>query len=265
MSDYLIGDIQGCFDALQLLLKKAKFSTDKDRLFFLGDVVNRGAQSLATLRFIKDLGDNAKMLLGNHDFHLLACAFGSRTPSNKDTFNDILNAKDSVKLVDFLRQQPLVIEHQNTLLVHAGIPPIWDKSTLLTQTATVEKHLQGNQTGIFIDDMYDNQPYTWTDDLSEMDACRYTINACMRMRFCQADGTLEFKEKMGIETAPKGFKAWFLHKNRLLEKTDIFFGHWSTLADITQPHIYPMDKGCAWGGALSMIRLEDKQVFLVDC
>jgi bis(5'-nucleosyl)-tetraphosphatase (symmetrical) len=265
MSDYLIGDVQGCFDDLQLLLKKAKFSSDKDRLFFLGDVVNRGNKSLQTLRFIKDLGANAQMLLGNHDFHLLACVLGNKSMGNQDTIALILAANDCTLLIDFLRQQPLVIEHQNTLLVHAGIPPIWDKTTLLTQTALVEQHLQGNQAGEFIDDMYGDFPYAWTDNLAPMDACRYTINACMRQRFCKADGTLEFTGKMNADTAPKGFKAWFLHKNRVLKNTDIFFGHWSTLSDIQQPHIYPMDKGCAWGGALSMIRFEDRQVFSVNC
>lgn len=265
MSSYLIGDIQGCFDPLQALLKKAQFSIDKDQLFFLGDVVNRGAKSLETLRFIKDLGENAKMLLGNHDFHLLACVLGNKIPSNKDTFVNIINAKDCFELIDFLRQQPLVIEHQTALLVHAGIPPIWHKTTLLKQTAAVEKHLQSQQSGDFINAMYGNHPHTWTHNLGAMDACRYTINACMRLRFCQADGTLEFKHKMDVDTAPENFKAWFLHKNRLLKDTDIFFGHWSTLSNITQAHVYPMDKGCAWGGDLSMIRFEDKEVFSVAC
>lgn len=265
MSSYFIGDIQGCFDSLQALLKKAQFSTDKDQLFFLGDVVNRGDKSLETLRFIKDLDENANMLLGNHDFHLLSCVLGNKTPSNKDTFTDIINAKDCFELIDFLRQQPLVIEHQNALLVHAGVPPIWNKTTLLKQTAVVEKHLQSSQSGNFISAMYGNHPHTWTEDLGQMDRCRYAINACMRLRFCQADGRLEFEHKMNVDTAPENFKAWFLHKNRLLKNTDIFFGHWSTLADITQPHIYPLDKGCAWGGALSMIRFEDKTIFSVSC
>lgn len=265
MSDYLIGDIQGCFNSLQKLLEKIAFSSDKDRLFFLGDVVNRGNQSLATLRFIKDLHSNAHMVLGNHDFHLLACTLGDKTPSNKDTFGDILNAKNALELIDFLVQQPLVIEHQNALLVHAGIPPLWNKAIVLEQSSIVEKHLQSSQAGKFINAMYYNQPYTWTDQLDEMESCRYTINACMRMRFCQADGTLEFAEKMNHNTAPKGFKAWFLHENRVLKNTDIFFGHWSTLSGLTQPHIYPTDYGCVRGGKLSAIRFEDKQLFSVSC
>lgn len=265
MPAYLIGDVQGCFNSLQALLKKIKFSSDKDRLFFLGDVVNRGNQSLATLRFIKDLNSNAQMVLGNHDFHLLACTLGDKTPNSKDTFEDILNAKNALELIDFLVQQPLVIEHQNALLVHAGIPPLWSKAIVLEQSSIVEKHLQSSQAGKFINAMYYNQPYTWTDRLDEMESCRYTINTCMRMRFCQADGTLEFERKMNHDTAPKGFKAWFLHKNRLLKDTDIFFGHWSGLSDVTQPHIYPTDYGCVWGGKLSAIRLKDKKIFSVNC
>ncbi len=269
MSDYLIGDVQGCFDSLQKLLKKIKFSSDKDRLFFLGDVVNRGNKSLETLRFIKDLRANAKMVLGNHDFHLLACVLGSKTPNRKDTFEDVLNAKDKLELIDFLRQQPLIIAHQDALLVHAGIPPMWNKEIALKQSSIVEKHLKGAKVGDFIDVMYGDQPYTWTNTLSEVQACRYTINACMRLRFCKADGTLEFKGKMNHNTAPKGFKAWFLHKNRALKNTDIFFGHWSTLSNIKQAHIYPMDHGCVWGsdltGMLSAIRFDDKQVFSISC
>ncbi|SMN00790.1 Bis(5'-nucleosyl)-tetraphosphatase, symmetrical [uncultured Candidatus Thioglobus sp.] len=265
MSNYLIGDVQGCFDSLQILLKKVDFSIDKDRLFFLGDVVNRGNKSLQTLRFVKDLDENAKMVLGNHDFHLLACAIGNKTPSNKDTFSDIINASDSMALIDFLLQQPLIIEHKTALLVHAGIPPLWDKNTALTQASVVEKYLQNHFADEFISYMYGDEPYTWTPELQEMDACRYTINACMRMRFCKADGTLEFSGKMSQDTAPKDFKAWFLHNNRALKNTDIFFGHWSTLSKPNQPHIYPTDKGCAWGGALSMIRFEDKQTFSIPC
>lgn len=269
MSDYLIGDIQGCFDSLQKLLKKVAFSSDKDQLFFLGDVVNRGNKSLETLRFIKDLSENAQMVLGNHDFHLLACALGDKTPSNQDTFSDILNAKDKVALIDFLLQQPLVIEHKNALLLHAGAPPNWDKNTLLSQSFIVEKHLKKSDAEGFINQMYGNSPHTWHLDLEEMEACRYTINACMRMRFCRADGTLEFEHKMGQNTAPIGFKAWFLHEHRILTNTDIFFGHWSTLSAINTPHIYPMDHGCVWGQALgaqlSAIRFEDRQVFSVGC
>ena len=265
MADYLIGDVQGCYDALQTLLKKAKFSLDKDRLFFLGDVVNRGNKSLETLTFIKNLDANAQMVLGNHDFHLLACALSARKLKPKDTFSDILQSKHATGLIDFLLTKPLVIKHKESFLVHAGIPPNWNETRVLTQTQAVQKQLQSEQAAAFIDSMYDNHPYTFTDELSKTDQCRYTINACMRMRFCQADGTLEFKHKMNYDSAPKGYKAWFLHDNRLLKNQDIFFGHWSTLANVNQAHVYPMDQGCVWGGSLSMIRFEDKQIISTKC
>lgn len=275
MSAYLIGDVQGCFDSLQALLKKIKFSSDKDRLFFLGDVVNRGQQSLATLRFIKDLKSNTSMLLGNHDFHLLACSLGSKKPNKKDTFMDIINANDADSLLDFLRNQPLAIKHKGVLMIHAGVPPNWDINMVVQQSKQVQKHLQGANISQFLDNMYDNKPNIWSKDLTELEQCRYTINALMRLRFCKTNGELEFNHKMNYTHPPKGFKAWFMHKNRLLKNTDIFFGHWSSLSDVNPPkgllfsidqtHIYPMDHGCIWHGRLSAIRLKDRKVFSVSC
>ncbi len=265
MSDYLIGDIQGCYSALQALLKKLHFSWDKDQLFFLGDVVNRGDKSLATLRFIKNNSDNASMLLGNHDFHLLACAFGHIKPSKKDTFIDIINAHDADQLLEFLAFQPLFIQHQDALMVHAGIPPNWDIDTLTTQAKQVQAHLQSDNLSDFLKKMYHDNPHTWHPDLTELDQCQYTINALMRMRFCKANGELEFAHKLNVDQAPQGFKAWFEHDNRLLKQADIFFGHWSTLSAVNQVHIYPMDHGCIWGGKLSAIRLEDKKIFSIAC
>jgi len=265
MSDYLIGDVQGCYDSLQRLLKKINFSLDKDRLYFLGDVVNRGNKSLETLEFIKENTDNASMVLGNHDFHLLACTIGNINPNKKDTFSDITNAKNATKLLEFLTQQPLVIHEQNALMVHAGIPPNWDKNTVLTQAALVQANLQSENLAEFLTKMYHNQPDTWHANLGEIEQCRYTVNALMRMRFCKADGQLEFAHKLNFDQVPKGYKAWFMHEHRLLEQTDIFFGHWSTLTNVVQKRIFPMDHGCIWGGRLSAIRRSDQQVFSIDC
>ncbi len=265
MADYLIGDIQGCYKSLQSLLKKIDFSLDRDKLFFLGDVINRGSQSLETLAFIQAHHDNASMVLGNHDFHLLACTIGNIKSNRKDTFDDIINAKNASDLLDFLIQQPLVIERQEALMVHAGIPPNWDKARVSVQAQLVENHLKSENLGSFLTQMYDDKPDKWHENLDEMQQCRYTINAFMRMRFCQADGRLEFTHKMNFNQAPNGFKAWFEHENRALKNTDIFFGHWSTLDDVNRAHIFPMDHGCIWGGKLSAIRLSDKQIFSIDC
>lgn len=265
MAEYLIGDVQGCFDSLQKLLKEINFSLDKDKLYFLGDVVNRGNKSLETLRFIVKNSENTSMVLGNHDFHLLACALGSRSPNKKDTFNDVLDAKDRNDLIDFLLQQPLAINLKNSILVHAGVPPTWDIDTTISQSNLVCSYLQGESVGSFIDSMYDNNPTYWSDKHSEVDSCRYTINALMRMRFCTKLGELEFKHKMIFDENPTGYKAWFAHKDRVLKDIDIYFGHWSTLRDVSINHVYPMDDGCIWGGKLSTIRLEDNKIFSVKC
>ena len=265
MSDYIIGDVQGCYDSLINLLDKIHFSSDKDRIFFLGDIVNRGPDSLKTLRFIANLEDNANMVIGNHDFHLIACALGSKKQNKKDTFSDILQAKDKHKLIDFLLSKPLVIAENDALLVHAGIPPNWDRNIALSKSLMVQRKLQANNVSEFITDMYSNEPAKWSNDLDEIDDCRYTINALMRMRFCKQDGTLEFKNKGNCNSAPMGYKAWFLHNNRLLNDSDIFFGHWSTLSNINKKHIYPVDSGCVWGGKLSAIRISDKQLYSVNC
>ena len=253
--DYAIGDVQGCFDTLKQLLKKINFNVDSDRLFFLGDVVNRGNKSLETLRFIKSLKENAEMVLGNHDFHLLVCALTSHRPNRKDTFHDILQAPDKNTLLDYLLTRPLLIEHNDALLVHAGIPPQWDKTTALKRAKQVEKRLQDNRTKDFLGIMYGNEPAKESDCSNEDEICRYTINAMMRIRFCKGDGELEFEHKLNIDRAPIGFKAWFEHENRALNNTDVLFGHWSTLRNINTKHVYPLDHGCVWGEKLSALNL----------
>jgi bis(5'-nucleosyl)-tetraphosphatase (symmetrical) len=253
--DYAIGDVQGCFDTLQLLLKKINFTADRDRLFFLGDVVNRGNKSLETLRFIKSLKDNAQMVLGNHDFHLLVCALTPHRPNRKDTFHDILDAPDKNALLDYLLTRPLLIEQNNALLVHAGIPPQWSKEKALKQNKLVESHLQGGDVGQFLSVMYGNEPAKELGCLNEEEICRYAINAMMRMRFCKADGELEFEHKMNVDQAPNNYKAWFMHENRVLKNTNILFGHWSNLSGICVDYIHPLDHGCVWGEHLSAINV----------
>ena len=253
--DYIIGDVQGCFNTLRQLLKNINFSEDRDRLFFLGDVVNRGNKSLETLRFIYSLKENANVVLGNHDFHLLVCALTSQKPNFKDTFLDIINAPDKNTLLDYLLTRPLILEHKGALLVHAGIPPQWNISDALQNAELVHQKLQVNNPAKFLSKMYDNEPSCYSDELNNEEKCRYTINALMRMRFCKSNGELEFNHKMNIDQAPVGFKAWFLHTNRKLKDKDIFFGHWSTLKGFNIEHVYPMDNGCVWGERLTAYNL----------
>ena len=249
--DYAIGDVQGCFKSLTALLNKINFSIDRDRLYFLGDVVNRGSNSLETLRFIESNQDNMDMVLGNHDFHLLVCALTERMPNKNDTFLDILTAPDKTTLLDYLLSRRLVIEHKDALFVHAGVPPQWGKSDVIQNAEIVHKNLQSNNASEFLSKMYGNYPNKWSNNLSNEEASRYTINALMRMRFCKEDGELEFEHKLNLDQNPKNFAAWFLHSNRLMADEEIFFGHWSSLKNVSTKNIYPLDHGCVWGDRLT--------------
>ena len=186
--DYAIGDVQGCFNSLNALLKKINFNIDRDRLYFLGDVVNRGSHSLETLRFLYSNKDNADMVLGNHDFHLLVCALTDRHPNKKDTFHDILEANDKNTLLDYLIERPLVIDYEDSLMVHAGVPPNWSQSDVINNAALVHSQLRNENLSEFLSQMYGNLPHTWSENLTIEEKCRYTINALMRMRFCKEDG-----------------------------------------------------------------------------
>ena len=256
--DYAIGDVQGCFKSLNALLKKINFNIDRDQLYFLGDVVNRGTHSLETLRFIYSNKDNANMVLGNHDFHLLVCALTERNPNKKDTFQDILKASDKDTLLEYLLDRPLVLEYEDALMVHAGVPPNWSKSDVIKNATLVQNHLQNGNPSEFLSQMYGNSPHTWSDALTIEEKCRYTINALMRMRFCKEDGELEFKHKLNVDKNPVGYKAWFLHKNRLMKEQKIFFGHWSSLKNVDTKNIYPLDHGCVWDGHLSAYNLTNQ-------
>ena len=197
-------------------------------------------------------------ILGNHDFHLLVCALTPKKPNLKDTFSDILGAPDKHTLIDYLLSRSLILEHQGSLLVHAGIPPQWNISDTLQNAELVHQKLQVNNPSKFLSKMYDNKPSYFSEDLNNEEKCRYTINALMRMRFCKGNGELEFNHKMNIDQAPSGFKAWFLHADRKLKNKDIFFGHWSTLSGFKIKHVFPMDHGCIWGDKLSAFRTEDR-------
>ena len=248
--DYAIGDVQGCFNSLNALLKKINFKIDRDRLYFLGDVVNRGSNSLETLRFIYSNKENIDMVLGNHDFYLLFCAYTKKKLNKFDTFQDILNASDKDNLLEYLIERPLAIKYKHSLLVHAGVPPQWSKSDVLMNARMVEQGLRLNSPYEFLNKMFGDFPNEWSENLSIEDKSRYTINALMRMRFCDKNGKLEFKHKEPNQ-CPKNYKPWFMHSNRVMSNQNIFFGHWSSLKDVNVENIYPLDHGCIWGGNLS--------------
>jgi len=266
MSTYAIGDIQGCLQPLLNLLKKVDFSPSRDSLWLAGDLVNRGPESLETLRYLHALGGSVKAVLGNHDLHLIACHHGHRGFGKKDTFSDILDAPEREELIAWLSAQPLI--HRDTalgfIMVHAGIPPIWSFDKALELAGEVETVLREDP-DLYLSGMYGNQPERWRDDLEGQDRWRSITNYLTRMRFCRADGTLEFATKSELTSPMAGFLPWFEHP-RAEEKEKLLFGHWAALmGDTKKPNIIGLDRGCVWGGELYSICLDTEQSHCEDC
>ena len=263
----LIGDIQGCGDALERLLLACGFSASRHRITVLGDLVNRGPDSAATLRRLMALGSSAQALLGNHDLHLLAVAHGVRPAHRHDTLDDILQAPDRTDLLQWLASRPLALQLEGWLCVHAGVPPQWDAGTTLTLAAEVANLLAGPDRADFLPQMYGNEPALWRDDLQGADRWRCIINALTRIRYCQADGTMDFKTKEGTAQAPAGLLPWFDLPRRRTRGTPMAFGHWSTLGLINRPDLLSLDTGCVWGGCLTAVRVDGgrREVFQVNC
>lgn len=263
MSLYAIGDIQGCHAEFCQLLELIGFSPRDDRLWLVGDLVNRGPESLAVLREVKSLGDAAVTVLGNHDFHLLTVAAGHARQHRQDTIAPILAAPDRGDLIDWMMHRPLVVIEDDHLLVHAGLLPQWTPVTALMLSREVQAMLAGDRADAFLGSLYGDEPRAWRDDLEGFDRLRVVVNACTRLRFCTADGTMEFREKRGPHTAPEGFHPWFEHDTRESARMTIVCGHWSTLELKLAPNLLMLDSGCLWGGTLTAVRLDDRRVFQV--
>jgi bis(5'-nucleosyl)-tetraphosphatase (symmetrical) len=264
---YLIGDLQGCNDDFERLLAEIGFSPSRDRVTVLGDLVNRGPQSLAVLRKMRALGDAADALLGNHDLHLLAVAHGVRPVHTTDTLRDILDAPDREAWLDWLRRRPLALLREGWLCVHAGVSPAWSVAQTLALAAEVEQMLQGPDLGAFLPLMYGNQPAAWSDSLRGADRWRHVINVLTRIRYCHADASLDFKAKEGAANAPPGLVPWFEFPNRASAGSPIAFGHWSTLGLVNRPDLLGIDTGCVWGGRLSAVRVDTgrRELVQVSC
>lgn len=263
MATYAVGDVQGCFKSLQRLLASASFDPRRDCLWLAGDLVNRGPDSLAALRFVKSLGESAVLVLGNHDLHLLAVAEGLREANRKDTLDAVLKAPDRDELLHWLRQRPLLHCAQGFAMSHAGIPPMWTLAQAQACARDVETSLRSDNHREFFAHMYGNNPDTWSEDLTGMARLRIITNYFTRMRFCSPQGRLDLKAKEGLNTAPEGMKPWF-DQPHLSLNTPILFGHWAALnGKTTHPNAVALDTGCAWGGQLSMVRLEDGVFFRV--
>ena len=255
MAMYLIGDLQGCDEPLGRLLETLDFSPSRDTLYLLGDLVNRGPQSLQVLRRLQGLGAAAQCLLGNHDLNLLAVSQGLRKLHRKDTLQAVLQAPDAPSLLTWLRHQKLALWAGNCLMVHAGVLPQWDATDTLQRAAEVEAVLTGPDWAAFLGQMYGNSPCRWHDDLQGMSRWRVIVNALTRLRFCSAEGEMEFESKEGADSAPEGYMPWFELPGRRSQGTQIAFGHWSTLGWLDRPGLYALDSGCVWGGCLTALRL----------
>jgi bis(5'-nucleosyl)-tetraphosphatase (symmetrical) len=255
---YAIGDVQGCYDPLQRLLEGLTFDPARDTLWFAGDLINRGPQSLQVLRLVRSLGDQAVTVLGNHDLTLLAVAEGYVQPKHKDTFHTILEAPDREPLLDWLRHCPL-LHHDPELgftLVHAGLPPQWNLEQAQARAQELEAVLRGPDYRGFLANMFGSEPRRWRNDLQGNERLRCIVNYLTRMRFCRDDGTLSFAQKGAPGSQPADLKPWFQAPGRRNADLNIVFGHWAALGYHREPGIYALDSGCVWGNRLTALRLD---------
>lgn len=266
MTDYAIGDIQGCYERMRDVLGKVDFSPSRDRLWVAGDLINRGPSSLETLRYIEGLGSSAVVVLGNHDLHLLAVALGGHPPKRKDTLSDILDAPDHDRLVAWLRQQNLAVrdEGRNLVMVHAGIPHVWSVDQAMACAREVEAVIRGDGAGDYFAHMYGNRPAAWDEHLEGMDRWRVITNYFTRMRFIADDGSLELTAKESADYAPEGYAPWFEYRRPDIVR--VVFGHWAALEGQTgSDQFIGLDTGCVWGGALTMMNLDTGEKIHCDC
>lgn len=265
MATYAIGDVQGCMTELQALLEACSFDRTIDRLWFVGDLVNRGPASLEVLRFVKGLADKAVVVLGNHDLHLLCVAEGFAKTRADDSLEEILGAPDKEELLQWLRARPLLHAEHRTVLVHAGLLPRWTLHEARALAHEVEAKLRGPGYRECLAKLYGSEPRQWNGSLEGPDRIRVIVNAMTRMRFCTGSGEMEFRAKGSIDAAPPGYHAWFEIPGRRSAGDTVICGHWSALGLRIQPGLIALDSGCIWGGALSAVRIGDRRVFQVPC
>ncbi|MCG6983963.1 MAG: symmetrical bis(5'-nucleosyl)-tetraphosphatase [Thiocapsa sp.] len=257
MPTFAIGDIQGCYRDLRRLLDAIRFDPGSDRLWFVGDLVNRGPDSLSVMRFVRDLDDRAVVVLGNHDLHLLALAAGNRRHAGKGTLDEILSAPDRDELLDWLRHRPLLHHDSDKgfTLIHAGLPPQWTLAEAQSCARELEAALRGPQCQAFLLEMYGNQPTRWSPDLTGIQRLRFITNCLTRLRFCTQEGALALAEKGDLGSQSRGLLPWFRVPGRRSRQERIIFGHWSTLGYRAEDNVWALDSGCLWGGALTAIRV----------
>ncbi len=265
MATYVIGDVQGCFTSLMALLKQCRFNSAEDKLWFVGDLVNRGPESLETLRFIRDLGDRAIVVLGNHDLHLLGVWAGHRQVHHSDTLAPILEAPDCDELMRWLLRSKIAHFEHGVLVVHAGVWPGWTLEETLLYARELETALRGADYTQVLARLYGSIPAVWSNELIGADRLRVITNAFTRMRFCQPDGEMEFHHKGRLGSAPPPLVPWFDVPGRKLTGVPVVCGHWSALGLYLREDVLALDTGCLWGGKLTALRLEDRRIVQVDC
>jgi bis(5'-nucleosyl)-tetraphosphatase (symmetrical) len=252
---YAIGDVQGCDEELRELLKRLKFSGDRDQLWLVGDLVNRGPGSLNTLRLVRALGDNAVVVLGNHDLHLLALAHGTERRRRSDTLDEVLAARDRDVLLEWLISRPLAHAQGNDLMVHAGVVPQWSAALTLTLAAEVGTALRRAPRALF-EHMYGDEPDRWDPKLAGDERLRFIVNVLTRLRLCTADGRVDLAAKGRPPPAPAPLRPWFEHRERATHDVRVIFGHWSALGLVQRCGVVGLDSGCVWGGALTAFDLD---------
>lgn len=263
MQIYAIGDVQGQRAALEALLAKIDLQAE-DRLWFVGDLVNRGPDSLGVLRLVKALGERAITVLGNHDLHLLARAEGIAGAKQRDTLDAVLSAPDRDALLAWLRTRPLAHYDNGYLMVHAGVLPEWDAPRVIKLAGEVERALGGADYRAFLAQLYGNEPARWDEHLDGIPRLRVIVNALTRVRMLYADGKMDFEFKAHPDEAPSGLAPWFDVPRKTSDCTMVF-GHWSALGLVTRPNLLALDSGCVWGRTLSAMRLSDRALFEVTC
>ena len=261
MSTYVIGDVQGCFAQLEALLGKIGYRRERDVLWFVGDLINRGPESLATLRFVRELGDRGVAVLGNHDLHFLAIVFGGHATRSSDTLDELLGAPDCLELAHWLRGLPLLHEGGGVVMAHAGVPHVWSRKKAGKRAREVEAVLAGEGCRDFFRVMYGDEPAVWSKSLRGIARQRVIVNYFTRMRFVNAAGELDFAHKGPAEDAPRGFKPWFEFPPRI--DRPVVFGHWASLEGVHREHAIGVDTGCVWGRPLTALRLEDRRLVQV--
>jgi len=270
MATYAIGDIQACYNEFRQLLDRIGFDPSDDKLWCVGDLVNRGPDSLAVLRYFKALGERAVVVLGNHDLHLLALAAGNPKHANKSTLDDVLEAPDRDELLDWLRHRPLmhVDPKKRFAMLHAGLPPQWDLNQAMACAAELEAELRGPGHRDFLHAMYGNQPDLWSPELSGTERLRFITNCFTRLRYCDTNGRLLLSEKGAPGSQTDAAIPWFRVPGRATRDERIIFGHWSTLGYVAEHNVWALDTGCLWGGSLTAVRIRKKKpikVFELDC